>query len=43
MTPEEAAAHNAIGQGGFLGMSTTTLIIIAVAIAAGAFLLLRKK
>jgi len=43
MTPEEAAAHNAIGQSGFLGMSTTTLIIIAVALAAGAFLLLRKK
>lgn len=43
MTPEEAAAHNAIGQSGFLGMSTTTLIILAVAIAAGAFLLLRKK
>ena len=43
MTPEEVAAHNAIGQGGFLGMSTTTLIIIAVAVAAGAFLLLRKK
>lgn len=43
MTPEEAAAHNAIGSSGFMGMSTTTLIIIAVAIAGGAFLLLRKK
>ena len=43
MSPEDAAAANAVSSSGFGGLSTTWLIVIAVVVVGGVILIMRKK